>query len=104
MTTANRLTQLSNSTDSLQLPFFSRQTCPLSARFYHAQTRRSAALLPQPLDGGNDSRRDLIDRPRSIHFRKTSQSPVVIDDRCGQGYVGAHALCEDFFRVVGSLD
>ena len=70
----------------------------------NAQTRRPATLLAQPLHGGNNSGRDRINRPVSIHFRKTSQGPVVLDDRRGQGSIGAHALREDLFRVIGSLD
>ena len=59
--------------------------------------------MTQPLDGGNDSGSDRSDRPGSIHFRKSSQCPVVIDDRRGEGLVSAHALLENLFRVIGSL-
>ncbi len=57
----------------------------------------------QPLHGGNDSGRDRSDRPVSIHFRKTSQSPVMLDNRRGKGSISAHALLENLFRVIGSL-
>jgi hypothetical protein len=60
--------------------------------------------MAQPLDGGYDPGRDYSDRPVSIHFRKSSQSPVVLDNRRGEGHISAHALLENLFRVIGSLD
>ena len=54
--------------------------------------------------GGNYARRDRCDRPVSINLCETSQLPVVIDDRCGQSCIRAHALLENLFRVIGSLD
>src|ERR1035437_9541714 len=69
----------------------------------NAQTRRAVALSAQPLHGGNDTSRNCCDRPVSIHFRKTPQTPVVLDNRRGQGSISAHALLEDLFRVIGSL-
>src|ERR1035437_681580 len=68
----------------------------------HAQTRRPAALLAHPLDGGNNPSRNFNDGPVAIHFGKTSHAPVVLDDRCSQGFVGAHALFKDLFRIVRS--
>ena len=56
------------------------------------------------LDGGNNTGRDRNDRSVSNHFRKTSKSPVVLDNRRGHGFVSAHALREYLLRVVGSLD
>src|ERR1035437_170202 len=70
----------------------------------YAQTRHPAALLARPLNGYNDSGCDFRYRPTSINFRETSQSPVVLNHRRGRGRVSAHALLEDLFRVVGSLD
>ena len=60
--------------------------------------------MAQPLNGGNETGSDRSDRPVSIHFRKSSQSPVVLDNRRGEGRISAHALLEDLFRVIGSLD
>src|ERR1035438_442535 len=76
----------------------------MSTDFLHAQTRRQAALLAQLLDSGNNSGRNCTNRPVSIHFRKTSKSPVVLNNGRGQGHISAHALLEDLFRVIGSLD
>ncbi len=59
------------------------------------RNRSTAATIPAAI---------VSDRPVSIHFRKSSQSPVVLDNRRGEGRVSAHALLEDLFRVIGSLD
>jgi hypothetical protein len=60
--------------------------------------------LAHPLDGGNNSGRYCCNRPVSLHFSETSQSPVVLDYWRGQGFISAHALFENLFRVIGSLD
>ena len=63
-----------------------------NSAFHTHNPPTDCANLPQPLDGGNNSGCHLSDRPVSIHFRETSQSPVVLDNGRGQCLVSAHAL------------
>src|ERR1035441_8552790 len=64
----------------------------------------SLRFLAQPLNGGNNSGRNFCDRPVSIHFRETSRSPVVLNNRRSLCLISAHALRKNLLGVVGSLD
>jgi hypothetical protein len=61
-------------------------------------------LTPQLFYGGYNSGRNYCYWPVSIHFRETSLLPIVIDDRSSQSRIRTHALLENLFRVIGSLD
>jgi hypothetical protein len=61
------------------------QTHKHAARLRYLRNRSTAATIPAA----------ITDRPVSIHFRKTAQSPIVLDHRRGQGLISAHALSED---------
>ena len=60
--------------------------------------------LAYPLNGGNNSGRNLTNRPVSIHFRETPQSPIMLDNRRSESRISAHPLAKDSFRVIGALD